>query len=48
MSAVPITFTEREYGESKLDGSFKDSWLITKWGLEHRSEQAKDAVEDIL
>lgn len=46
---VPITFTEREYGESKLDGSFvKDSLVeVTKWGLEHRSEQAKDAVEDI-
>lgn len=46
---VPITFTEREYGESKLDGSFvKDSLFeVTKWGVEHRSEQAKDAVEDI-
>ena len=46
---VPITFTEREYGESKLDGSFvKDSLFeVTKWGLEHRTEQAKDAVEDV-
>src|SRR5699024_4258837 len=46
---VPITFTEREYGESKLDGSFvKDSLFeVTKWRVEHRSEQAKDAVEDI-
>ena len=40
---VPITFTEREIGESKLDGSFvKDSLLeVTKWGLKHRGEQAK-------
>lgn len=46
---VPITFTEREYGESKLDGSFvKDSLFeVTKWGFEHRTEQAKDAVEDV-
>ncbi|AEG81608.1 MULTISPECIES: polyprenol monophosphomannose synthase [Corynebacterium] len=38
---VPITFTEREIGESKLDGSFvKDSLLeVTKWGLNHRKEQ---------
>lgn len=46
---VPITFTEREYGESKLDGSFvKDSLFeVTKWGIEHRTQQAKDAVEDV-
>ncbi|WP_284852413.1 polyprenol monophosphomannose synthase [Corynebacterium rhinophilum] len=41
---VPITFTEREYGESKLDGSFvKDSLFeVTKWGVTHRAEQVKD------
>lgn len=40
---VPITFTEREIGESKLDGSFvKDSLVqVTKWGAAHRAEQAK-------
>ncbi|MCS4489360.1 polyprenol monophosphomannose synthase [Corynebacterium sp. ES2794-CONJ1] len=40
---VPITFTEREIGESKLDGSFvKDSLLeVSKWGLTYRSEQVK-------
>ncbi|STC70430.1 polyprenol monophosphomannose synthase [Corynebacterium pilosum] len=38
---VPITFTERELGESKLDASFaKDSLAeVTKWGLEHRGAQ---------
>ncbi len=43
---VPITFTEREIGESKLDGSFvKDSLVeVTKWGLTHRLEQVTDAV----
>lgn len=46
---VPITFTEREFGESKLDGSFvKDSLFeVTKWGVEHRTDQVKDAAEDI-
>ncbi|MEJ4112533.1 polyprenol monophosphomannose synthase [Corynebacterium kroppenstedtii] len=41
---VPITFTERELGESKLSGNFvKDSLLeVTKWGLDYRSQQAKD------
>ncbi|MBC3185578.1 polyprenol monophosphomannose synthase [Corynebacterium sp. zg-331] len=40
---VPITFTEREIGESKLDGSFvKDSLTqVTKWGLAHRGEQVR-------
>lgn len=46
---VPITFTEREIGESKLDGSFvKDSLVeVTKWGLVHRGEQLKNAAEEI-
>lgn len=41
---VPITFTERELGESKLDGSFvKDSLFeVTKWGIAHRAEQAQE------
>ncbi|QGU07375.1 Undecaprenyl-phosphate mannosyltransferase [Corynebacterium occultum] len=41
---VPITFTEREIGESKLDGSFvKDSLMeVTRWGLKHRGKQVKD------
>ena len=46
---VPITFTERELGESKLDGSFvKDSLLeVTKWGIAHRTEQVKGFYEDM-
>lgn len=41
---VPITFTEREIGESKLDGSFvKDSLLVvTRWGLRRRLQQARE------
>ncbi|WP_257158215.1 polyprenol monophosphomannose synthase [Corynebacterium cystitidis] len=43
---VPITFTERELGESKLDASFaRDSLAeVTKWGLEHRGEQLAEIV----
>ncbi|WP_080794961.1 polyprenol monophosphomannose synthase [Corynebacterium pacaense] len=45
---VPITFTEREIGESKLDGSFvKDSLLeVTKWGAQHRARQARDVARE--
>ncbi|WIM68826.1 polyprenol monophosphomannose synthase [Corynebacterium breve] len=41
---VPITFTERELGESKLDASFaKDSLVeVTKWGVTHRTDQFRD------
>ncbi|HIW91242.1 MAG TPA: polyprenol monophosphomannose synthase [Candidatus Corynebacterium avicola] len=43
---VPITFTEREIGESKLAGSFiKDSLLVvTTWGLKHRARQLSELV----
>lgn len=46
---VPITFTEREIGESKLDGSFvKDSLLqVTKWGVKHRAEQAINLTKEM-
>lgn len=46
---VPITFTEREIGESKLDGSFvKDSLLqVTKWGVKHRGTQAKELSKEM-
>lgn len=46
---VPITFTEREIGESKLDGSFvKDSLFeVTKWGFNHRKEQVTSLVSEL-
>lgn len=46
---VPITFTEREIGYSKLDGSFVSASLkeVTKWGIEHRREQLKNIGEEI-
>lgn len=45
---VPITFTEREIGESKLDGSFvKDSLLeVTRWGFNHRKTQVLDMAKE--
>jgi dolichol-phosphate mannosyltransferase len=38
---VPITFTEREVGESKMSSAVVREALIrvTKWGLRHRWEQ---------
>ena len=46
---VPITFTERELGESKLDGSFVGDSLkvVTVWGLKHRGKQALGFVESL-
>lgn len=46
---VPITFTEREIGESKLSGSFVGDSLavVTKWGLKHRGQQLRDLVSEM-
>lgn len=43
---VPITFVEREIGESKMDGDVvKESMRrITGWGLEHRRRQAEQIL----
>jgi dolichol-phosphate mannosyltransferase len=40
---VPITFTEREIGTSKMSGSIVREALlrVTQWGLAHRVEQAR-------
>ncbi|MBN9643535.1 polyprenol monophosphomannose synthase [Corynebacterium mendelii] len=44
---VPITFVERQRGESKLDSSFVTASLkeVTRWGLKHRTRQLKDFAE---
>lgn len=46
---VPITFTERVYGESKLSGSFITDSLtaVTKWGIGHRFGQARDIASEL-
>jgi dolichol-phosphate mannosyltransferase len=43
---VPITFVERELGESKMSGRIiKEAMLrVTSWGLEHRSQQLRSLV----
>jgi dolichol-phosphate mannosyltransferase len=42
---VPITFAERERGESKMSGSIvrEALWRVTVWGAKHRSEQVRAA-----
>ncbi|WP_375476273.1 polyprenol monophosphomannose synthase [uncultured Jatrophihabitans sp.] len=43
---VPITFVEREHGESKMSGAIvrEALWRITQWGGAHRVEQLRSAV----
>ena len=43
---VPITFVERERGESKMSGDVMSEALkrITTWGIGHRVGQVRDAV----
>lgn len=42
---VPITFAEREYGESKMSGNIVREALVrvTEWGWEHRKAQLRKA-----
>ncbi|MEQ0563507.1 polyprenol monophosphomannose synthase [Amycolatopsis sp. NEAU-NG30] len=44
---VPITFTEREIGESKMSGSIiQEAFLrVAKWGLERRWQQLRKLVK---
>lgn len=41
---VPITFTEREIGESKMSGNIvrEALWRVTKWGVRRRFGQLRD------
>ena len=43
VSEVPITFVERELGESKMDSSIvKEAlWRVTQWGMEKRYSDLK-------
>ena len=43
---VPITFVEREHGESKMDQSIVRESLsrITSWGLQRRTQQVKERL----
>ncbi|MEU5696660.1 polyprenol monophosphomannose synthase [Actinosynnema sp. NPDC020468] len=41
---VPITFTEREIGHSKMSGNIvrEALWRVTKWGVRRRATQLRD------
>jgi dolichol-phosphate mannosyltransferase len=43
---VPITFAERERGESKMSGSIvrEALWRVTEWGIDHRGKQVRAAL----
>jgi len=43
---VPITFVEREYGESKMSGAIVRESLVkvTQWGLRHRLRQVRGRI----
>ena len=43
---VPITFAERERGESKMDGAIvREAFVrVTEWGAAHRGNQIRAAM----
>jgi len=43
---VPITFTDRERGESKMSGAIvrEALWRVTQWGARHRADQVRRVV----
>jgi dolichol-phosphate mannosyltransferase len=43
---VPITFADRERGESKMSGVIvrEAYWRVTEWGVQHRAGQVRDLV----
>jgi dolichol-phosphate mannosyltransferase len=45
---VPITFVEREIGDSKMSQSIvvEALWRVTVWGAAHRARQVQDAISD--
>lgn len=46
---VPITFTERESGESKMSGSIvgEAALKVAQWGLRHRAEQLRTLLRGL-
>ena len=46
---VPITFVDRELGESKLDASFAGESLaeVSKWGWQRRSSQVAEVASEL-
>jgi dolichol-phosphate mannosyltransferase len=46
VAEVPITFAERERGESKMSGNIvrEALWKVTEWGVSHRAAQLKSLI----
>lgn len=46
VAEVPITFVERDYGESKMSGGIvrEALWKTTVWGISHRLKQLRQLV----
>ncbi len=46
VAEVPITFAERERGESKMSGTIvrEAFWRVTEWGVRERGRQAGDLL----
>lgn len=46
VAEVPITFTEREFGSSKMSGAIVREALlrVTQWGLRHRLNQLRKGI----
>jgi dolichol-phosphate mannosyltransferase len=46
VTEVPITFAERQRGESKMSSTVvrEAFWRVMQWGAEHRSQQLRAAV----
>jgi dolichol-phosphate mannosyltransferase len=46
VAEVPITFTERQHGVSKMSGDVvrEALWRVTKWGLRRRGTQLRDLL----
>ena len=44
---VPITFVEREIGDSKMsrDIVVEALWRVTVWGAQHRGRQVRELLE---
>jgi dolichol-phosphate mannosyltransferase len=47
---VPITFAERQVGESKMSGSIVREALlrVTRWGVEYRVAEARNLVQKLI
>jgi dolichol-phosphate mannosyltransferase len=46
VTEVPITFVERERGDSKMSGAIVGEafWKVAEWGVRHRARQARDLI----